>query len=246
MKNTALITGAAGGIGKSLCDVFSKEGYEVIATDITDLDDINCAEYIQQDLVDICNSSAALEKFTENIKSLTNNCGLNVLINNAAVQILEKTENIKRSSWKTTLDVNVTAPLLLSQSLLNELSSAKGTVINIGSVHSQLTKPEFISYATSKSALIGLTKALAIDLGNRIRVNAINPAATETSMLIESFLGNDKLYEELKRFHPLERIASPMDIANAALFLSSDKANFITGTVLNVDGGILSRLHDPA
>jgi NAD(P)-dependent dehydrogenase (short-subunit alcohol dehydrogenase family) len=102
-----------------------------------------------------------------------------------------------------------------------------------------------VCYATSKAALVGLTRALAVDLGSRVRVNAINPAAVATPMLLDGFKGKEALYAALGGMHPLGRIAEPAEIAQVALFLASRKAAFITGAAFDVDGGILSRLHDP-
>jgi NAD(P)-dependent dehydrogenase (short-subunit alcohol dehydrogenase family) len=128
--------------------------------------------------------------------------------------------------------------------LLNQLEKSQGCIINIGSIHHQLTKPNFISYATSKSALIGLTKALAVDLQGRIRVNAISPAAIETAMLRAGFDNDENALDELRKIHPVQRIGYPSDVAKMALFLASDKSGFIHGANLTLDGGISSVLKD--
>lgn len=117
--------------------------------------------------------------------------------------------------------------------------------MNIASVHSTVTKPGFVSYSTSKAALVGLTRSLAIDLGSRVRVNAICPAATATPMLLAGFDGHPEALKELANVHPLERIAKPEEVAQVALFLASPQASFITGASILVDGGISGRLHDP-
>jgi NAD(P)-dependent dehydrogenase (short-subunit alcohol dehydrogenase family) len=125
------------------------------------------------------------------------------------------------------------------------LEKAKGSVVNIASIHAVATKPGFVCYATSKAALVGMTRALAVDLGPRVRINAINPAATATPMLLAGFEGKAKQFEELSKMHPLERIAQPWEVAKTAIYLASDDASFITGSVLHIDGGIGGRLHDP-
>jgi NAD(P)-dependent dehydrogenase (short-subunit alcohol dehydrogenase family) len=143
------------------------------------------------------------------------------------------------------LNVNLVAPFLLVQALLQELENANGSVINIASIHAQVTKPEFVCYATSKTALVGLTRSMAVDLGGRVRINSICPAAVSTPMLMAGFEGKDDRFKELSRMHPLGRIGTPDEIAQVALFLASPAASFITGAAINVDGGIGSRLHDP-
>lgn len=245
MSKSVLITGAGGGIGQALCAVFSSAGYRVVATDRMSECAAECDAFIECDLEEICHSSDRLAKLTDDVRSGLAGATLDVLVNNAALQVLGGTESITTDDWMRTLDVNVTAPFLLTQALAEDLTSTEGSVVNIASVHSIATKPGFVAYATSKAALVGLTQSLAVDLGGRVRVNAINPAATETEMLVEGFAGKMELYEDLQKMHPINRIAKPEEVAQVALFLASSQASFITGATIDVDGGILSRLHDP-
>lgn len=244
-KRTVLITGASGGVGASLCRAFRSNGYWVIATDLRESEGVDCDAFIRQDLVQLSLSEDASIKFKKAVCHHLNGAPLNVLINNAAIQRLDKTDKITRQDWFDSLSVNLTAPLFLSQLFLDDLESSKGNIINISSVHEKLTKPNFVSYATTKAALSGLTRSLAVDLGGRVRVNAIRPAATATEMLLAGFLNNDEAFDQLKSFHPIGRIAEPSEIAGVALFLASEAASFITGACMNVDGGVLARLHDP-
>ena len=240
---TTLITGAGGGIGRALCAEFKGDGYIVIATDVIRDDTVDCDHFVEADLKKLCHDEAAIQDFKRQLR--LPDCGLSVLVNNAAVQVLNATESISIQDWRDTLDVNLLAPFLLAQTLLVELEKKSGSVINIGSVHAMATKPGFVCYATSKAALNGLGRALAVDLGNRVRVNTINPAAVATPMLLDGFKGQDEQYELLASMHPLGRIAEPAEIAKVALFLASDLAAFMTGASVNADGGILSRLYDP-
>ena len=171
---------------------------------------------------------------------------IRALVNNAAVQILGATEDIRPEQWHETLTVNVSAPFLLSQALVPHLRDAGGSILNIGSVHAQATKKGFISYATSKAALHGLTRALAVDLGPQVRVNCLAPAAVATDMLKAGFEGKEKEFSALEAAHPAGRIGDCEDVAQAALFMLSAKMTFVTGCCFYLDGGILSRLHDPA
>lgn len=245
MSRVALITGAAGGIGRALCAEFRKSGYRVIATDIVEFPGLMCDRFIKADLTSLCRDQEDLKKFVREVDSDAHNDGLTTLVNNAAVQILNKTSQISLQDWWDTLDVNLLAPFVLTQALLPALEKAEGSVINIGSVHAVATKPGFVCYATSKAALVGLTRALAVDLGGRVRVNAVNPAAVATPMLREGFRGREDQLLTLEGMHPIGRIAKPEEIARAVVFLASANSSFITGAAINVDGGILSRLHDP-
>jgi NAD(P)-dependent dehydrogenase (short-subunit alcohol dehydrogenase family) len=242
-NKTVLITGAAGGIGHALCEAFSLAEYKVIATDIFEPENVVCDKFIITDLKLFCRDKYYRDDFIKNLQ--LSEYHLSTLVNNAATQILNSTEELSIDDWQETLEVNLLAPFFLTQALLLPLEKHHGSVVNIGSVHATATKQRFIAYATSKSALAGLTHALAVDLGQRIRVNTINPAAVETPMLLDGFKGKESLYQELASMHPLGRIAQPSEIAQVALFLASEKASFISGTTINVDGGILSRLHDP-
>jgi NAD(P)-dependent dehydrogenase (short-subunit alcohol dehydrogenase family) len=241
---TALITGALGGIGQSLCTEFQRAGYFVIGTDRRE-GDCACNAFLRVDIRELYTSTVVREKLVADVRTIIGPHGLKVLVNNAATQILNKTDDILLSDWDATIQTNLIAPFLLLQSLLSELEKAKGSVVNIASIHAVATKPAFVCYATSKAALVGMTRALAVDLGPRIRVNAINPAATATPMLLAGFEGKSKEFDELAKNHPLERIAQPWEVAKTAIFLASEDAAFITGACLHIDGGIGGRLHDP-
>lgn len=245
-RRAAIITGAAGGIGRALCQAFSEAGYYVIASDreapgkaVQDF------AYVPADLDRFCADAHAREDALMRIRDALTARELAVLINNAALQIVKPAEHLTAEDWSRTFNVNLVAPFLLTQALLPELEAAKGCVINIGSIHAALTKPGFAAYATSKSALGGLTRSLAVELGRRIRVNAINPAAIATPMLLEGFAGKDLALAELEDMHPVGRIGEPREVAALALFLASDAARFINGAEIGLDGGIGARLHDP-
>lgn len=241
---TALVTGALGGIGQAVCREFQAAGYTVIATDKGD-GACACERYLAADLYDLHALPRARAEFAAAVRETLQGHGLEVLINNAAIQILNSTEVASLAEWDATLTTNVVVPFLLTQLFLEDLELANGCVINIGSIHAVATKPGFVAYATSKAALAGLTRALAVDLGSRVRVNCLNPAATATPMLLAGFQGQPEKLDELAEMHPLGRIAEPVEIARAAVFLASANASFITGATLQVDGGIGARLHDP-
>jgi len=246
MEQAVVITGAAGGIGQTLCQLFKQQGYVVIASDRIEAEGIACDTFVPADLQKLCQVTEYREQVIQTIRGHLPGEELHALINNAAVQIVKSTDDLTVEDWHTTLDVNLVAPFLLTQMLLPELERASGSVVNVASIHAQLTKPGFVCYATSKAALVGLTKSMAIDLGPRIRVNAICPAAVETPMLLAGFEGQQQNLQDLADYHPIKRLAHPMEIAEAAGFLISGKSSFMTGEVLNICGGITARLHDPA
>lgn len=244
MSKSVLITGANGGIGQALCQTFKEAGYFVIATDRVSGSCI-CDAFIKADMEALCTDSQFREVFFTEVRGYLQEQNLFALVNNAAVQILGKTEDIQVEDWQKTLNVNLVAPFVLIQGLLPELQNAGGSVVNIASIHATNTKPGFVCYATSKSALVGLTQAMTIDLGAKVRINVICPAATATPMLLAGFEGKEEEFQQLSKMHPLERIAQPEEVAQVALFLVSEQASFISGASLSVDGGIGVRLHDP-
>jgi NAD(P)-dependent dehydrogenase (short-subunit alcohol dehydrogenase family) len=240
-----VVTGAAGGIGRAMCSAFQDAGYRVVGTDVKDNATVGDV-FIPCDLVQFSREPVYRNSILEQFRHALRGGLLHALINNAAVQLLNSTDRLLPEEFYKTLDVNVVAPLLLIQGLLPELERARGSVVNVSSVHSTVTKPGFVAYATSKAALSGLTRALAVDLGPRVRVNAIEPAATDTPMLRRGFEKDEDALKRLGAMHPMARIAEPAEVAAVALFLVSEHATFVTGATVAVDGGIRARLHDPS
>lgn len=242
----ALITGAAGGIGRVLVEVFDAAGFEVIATDSTPRPEgLACAHYVCADLSRLVSDEVYADGVIAAIRDRLQGNGLHALVNNAAIQVLGGTDSLSRKDWRITLDVNLLAPFFLTQALLQDLSATSGSVVNIGSIHARLTKKGFVAYATSKAALAGMTRALAVDLGSRIRVNAIEPAAVETEMLKAGFSMKPERYQQLKGFHPQQRIGHPREVARLALAMVNGGMDFLHGACVGLDGGIGSCLHDP-
>ena len=247
MKRSVLITGCLGGIGKSLVSAFNEDGWRVIGVDrVAAEKKTDSAAFLRADIGDFVRSPKTLKQFAEKVREACGDSPLSALINNAAVQHVGRLDGLETDDILESLNVNVAAPMLLAKTFLSDLEKSSGSILNIGSVHAQATKPGFAAYATSKAALHGLTRALAVDLGPKVRVNTIAPAATATPMLLEGFKENDAALAALHNVHPLQRIAEPDEIAKIAVFLASEKAGFLTGATLYADGGVLSRLHDPA
>ncbi|MDO4699759.1 MAG: SDR family oxidoreductase [Moraxella sp.] len=243
----ALITGANGGIGRALCSAFIAARYRVIALDLHDkpYQSLVFTRYIQADLAKFVVDEHYAQSIIDQIKIYLLSGRLHCLINNAAVQILGGVDTLIRSDWSDTLAVNLQAPFFLVQSFLSELEMAEGSVVNISSIHAKLTKKNFVAYATSKAALSGMTRAMAVDLGSRVRVNAIEPAAIETDMLKASFFDIPNVYEMLKNYHPVGRIGRPEEVAELALFLTDNKVGFFHGHCVGLNGGIDNLLFDP-
>lgn len=247
MENVVIITGSSGGIGSALCQYFHNHGWFVVGTSRTQNTENNgCDAFIPADLNSLVTEPEAMSAFVDAVRQAVGGRLIKSLINNAAIQILGKTSELTASDFSLSFNVNVVAPFLLTQAFLAHFVRNSGNVLNIGSVHAQATKSDFAAYATSKTAMHGLTRALAVDLGPDVRVNTLAPAATATPMLKAGFEGREEAYKALANAHPIGRISDVSEVAKAALFLCSDDASFMTGTTVYTDGGVLSRLHDPA
>jgi NAD(P)-dependent dehydrogenase (short-subunit alcohol dehydrogenase family) len=243
----ALITGACGGIGRVLVHAFSEQGYRVLAMDQAPQPvGLACWHYVQADLQRWVQEPAYAERAMALTTQALGDEGLSVLVNNAAEQVLGGVQALTLDDWQRTLNVNLLAPFLLVQGLLPRLEAADGCVINISSIHARLTKPNFLAYATSKAALSGMTRAMAVDLGRRVRVNAIEPAAIATPMLKAGFEGHPDRFAQLEARHPQGRIGTPAEVAALALSMAGGELRFLHGACVGMDGGISACLHDPA
>jgi NAD(P)-dependent dehydrogenase (short-subunit alcohol dehydrogenase family) len=240
----AIITGAAGAIGQALVLAFRNAGYRTVAVDVSKVH-LDADAVLSIDLDRYSREESYRQYSNAGLVEAVQSSSLHVLINNAAVQIVAEVAALSASDWQRTLNVNLLAPFLLTQALLERLASAGGSVVNISSIHATLTKPGFVCYATSKAALAGLTRSMAVEIGARVRVNAICPAAISTPMLRQGFSAHPEAFAALAAMHPLGRIGEPEEVAHAALYLASEEAGFVNGALLDLDGGIGGRLHDP-
>lgn len=241
-----VVTGAAGGIGQALVRCFAEAGYSVIATDRCAIpEDLPCRHFVQADLQRTTAESDYAETIFTQIREHLGGRPLKALVNNAAVQVLGPVDKLSREDWRATLDVNLLAPFFWTQTFLPELEACHGTVLNISSIHARLTKPAFVAYATSKAALSGLTQAMAVELGARIRINAIEPAAIDTPMLRAGFSENELGYLKLNQCHPTATIGKPEELASLARMIVESNMEFLNGAMIDFSGGLRARLHDP-
>jgi len=251
LEKAVLITGAAGGIGSALVSKLSKAGWLVLASDkpgltMTSTGLNECIKSIPADLESLCKDAKKLDNFRNAIIALLDDVKYFSIVHNAAIQCLGRFDEISMLDWNRTFAINVMAPVMISQMLLPSLRVKHGSIVHIGSIHSKLTKPGFTAYSTSKSALIGLTQSMAVELGGSVRVNAIEPAAISTQMLNDGFRDSPEQLALLNSFHPTGAIGCPEDVVSAVMFLLDPSNKFLNGCVLPLGGGIHSRLHDPA
>ncbi|AUA37819.1 3-oxoacyl-ACP reductase [Clostridioides difficile] len=242
-KKTVLITGGARGIGKAMSKAFAKEGYNVLVN-------FNKSENEAKELYTILNEKNFSVKLfkadisnREDVENMVDYCikefgGLDVLVNNAGVSQDKLFTDITDEDWDNMMNINLKGSFYCSQVALKYMiSEKKGNIINISSIWGISGASCEVHYSITKAGIIGMTKALAKEVGpSNIRVNSIAPGVINTDMLSGY---NEEDIDALVEETPLMRLGTPEDIANCAIFLASDKSNFITGQVISPNGGFV-------
>lgn len=235
-----VVTGAADGIGRATTEKFLAEGACVLGCDINEagLASLEMAEGLRRLELDVTAADAVELLLTAIADELG---GLDVLVNNAGISLGAPVESLSDALWQQVLDVNLNAVFRLSRAAIPLLKAGgRGRIINIGSVMSDLSAPAMGAYTVSKHGVAGLTKTLALELGEfGITANYIRPGAIVTGITRDTFAADEGFRAFWEQKAALKRLGQPEDIANAIAFLASDEAAFITGHGLLVDGGAL-------
>ena len=240
----ALITGASRGIGRAMAKRFAEEGADVA---FTYLSSVEKGQALEEELnvfgsrVKGYRSDASDNKAAEElIASVLADFGkIDVVINNAGITRDGLLMRMTEEQWDTVINVNLKSVFNLTKAVIKPMMKARsGSIINITSVVGIRGNAGQANYAASKAGIIGFTKSVALELGSRnIRSNAIAPGFIETEMTGEV---NEKAVEEWKQSIPMKRGGQPEEVADACVFLASDLSRYITGQVLQVDGGMLT------
>ena len=243
-NKVAIVTGGSSGIGRAIAELFAKEGAKVVVADINSAEEVlktirqngGRAEFIKTDVSD----SSQVKRLVDETLRLFG--AVDIVCNNAGIELLKLLTDTGENEWDRVIDINLKGPFLVCKYVLpHMISRRRGAIVNTASQLGIVGAEKFTAYCASKGGLILLTKAMALECAKYgIRVNSICPGAIETPLL-EREVNLDKDPEEAKlRFvskHPLGRLGNPEEIANAVLFLASDRASFVTGESLVVDGG---------
>jgi 3-oxoacyl-[acyl-carrier protein] reductase len=240
-EKVALITGASQGIGRETTRALAEAGAKVaiaarneekLVSLVSEIESAGgTALAVRMDVADAEQVKAGFKQVLEKFGRL------DILVNNAAITRDGLAMRMKPDDWEAVLKTNLTgAHLCIQQALPAMMKARAGRIINISSVVAQAGNAGQANYVAAKAGLIGLTKAIAIEIASRnITVNAVAPGFIETPM---TDVLSDKVKEELKTRIPLGRMGSPKEIAAAIVFLASDEAGYITGHVLNANGGM--------
>ena len=237
----ALITGAGSGFGEGIAHRFSEEGASVAIIDIDPEAGERVANNIDNSLfveADVANSASVKNMVSKTIETFG---GLDILVNNAGITHRNQPMlEVDEKTFDRIFAVNVKSVYLTAIHAVPILRHRRGKIINIASTAGISPRPGLTWYNSTKGAMITMTKSMAAELApDGIRVNAVNPVIGETGLTLEFMGGVDdpKIREKFLSTIPLRRMSTPVDIANAALFLASDEADLITGVCLEVDGG---------
>lgn len=238
-----IVTGAGRGIGLSIAQAFGKEGARVIIGEVVAERGVEAAgslqrrglsaEAFQLDVTRSASCAALVERVVER------HGRIDVLVNNAGLFILHKSEEMPERDWRLHIDVMLTGTFLCTQAVARAMiTQRRGAVVNIASIGGMGGWPMRSAYNAAKAGVIVLTEVLATEWARyNIRLNCVSPGVTRTEMMdvaIREGLADEGRYAQRT---PLGRIAEPHEIAGAVLFLASDQARFITGENLRVDGG---------
>ncbi len=236
---TVLVTGAGSGIGAAIAERFAMAGYRVALFDINAKAATEVAAGIERpDRTLVIGGDVSSEADVQRaVQQTVGKLGsLDVLVNNAGIEIYGTVVELAPEQWDRQMAVNLRGSYLFSKYAIPEMRHG-GAVVHISSAHAHVSWPRCPAYDATKAGLIGLTRAMALDHGRQgIRVNAICPGYISTPLLEKAFAIGECDREAVLKFHPLGRIGTPLDIAEATLFLASDAAAFISGALLNVDG----------
>ena len=242
-----LVTGGGRGIGSAIVEKCLLEGAKVSFIDLVGEEARSLINKLNQD-----NKLLFEEGNVCSVEDLKRWCdasrkkfgAITGLVNNAGRNSYADPVTMTEQQWEDVFDVDLKAAWLTAREVLPDMiANEKGSIVNIASVHANMTYPSMFPYAAAKSGLVGLTRSMALEVGaHQVRVNALSPGYTETFLVKEFFERNDpSLREKVMDVHPMHRMAKPSEIANCVAFLLSTEASFVTGANWIADGGLTSR-----
>ena len=238
-NKVALVTGGGSGIGAATCSELARAGAKVLVADIN----LAAAETIATELG---GGARAVTMDVTDAASIATVVAtlprLDILVNNAGIGHVGSIAEVSQDEFERLMRVNVTSIFLVTQAMLPLLLAAHGTIVNIGSVAGQVGIKRRFAYCASKGAVLAMTRQLAVDYPTELRVNAIAPGTVQTPFVegyLEKYHSHEKeaVREQLKARQPIGRLGTPEDVASLVRYLSSDEAAFVTGSVMNIDGG---------
>ncbi len=250
-NKTAIITGAGAGIGEAIAIRFAEEGARLVLNDISqpagDATLRKVKDLGAQAVLVVADISKELGASAISQQAVGSFGGIDILVNNAADFTQKNVEQADVADWQKVLGINVIGTALVSKHAIPHMKArGAGSIVNIASMSAVIAQPDFATYNTSKGAVLTMTKCMALDFAPfKIRVNSICPGCILTSASYREIermgLTFEQWRDRVAPLHMLNRLGEPREVANAALFLASDEASFVTSAHLMVDGGYTGR-----
>lgn len=244
---TALVTGAGRGIGLAIADALAQQGAHVFLSDIN-------AEVVEKAAADVASRHTDVnvrsllfdvtdkEQIKEAMRSVAETGGLQILVNNAGINLREPVAEMSDEVWQRMLDTNLTSVFRVSRAAYPLLRERGGKVINLCSLMSEIARPTVSPYASTKGAVRQFTRALATEwAADNIQVNGIAPGFIATDMNIP-LMEDEELNGYIMRHTPAKRWGKPSEVASVAAFLASPASDFVTGQIIFIDGGFIVSL----
>ena len=243
--NVALVTGASSGIGAAVAIAFAEAGWSVMAAgrDESRLEEVaDVSDSIATWAGDLTESEDCDELVADTLDEFGN---LDCLVNSAGILMRGTAEDFSDDDWREVMTINLDVPFFLARAAIAHLLRSEGSIVNVASTWGLKARPHATAHCTSKSGLIMMTRAMALDFANDgVRVNAICPGAVDTPMLAASAetsgMDVDEYLADLVEQSPNGRIADPEDVAALVLFLAGNQASHINGAIIPVDGGAMA------
>ena len=236
----AIVTGGGSGIGYAITEKFVNAGIRTVIIGRDQQKLKKAKDNFGKLCIPVCFDLTDLKSIPGQVKEIVDKYGdIDILVNNAGINLKKEFTKVSDEDFNSIMLTNVTSVFAISREVVKGMiKNGRGNIINISSMASQYGLPKVIAYTASKSAIEGMTRAMAVELSPMgILVNCIAPGFIATDMSGKALAGDAERFRKVLSRTPLGKLGSPADIAEAAYFLSSDKSGFLTGVILPVDGG---------